>query len=229
MFPESQDFRIDSKNQSINKSIKALNTTIASQTSQIDSQNTELNNITKKYPITFTYNVNDIVTLYYKQNANPTGEDGLVNFDFYQAIENLQVTTDYMNDEDKPDDSSTTTAAYGLDLFIRGNGLLGPSVIGFESYTISARDNDDMVVLCNGQLESIGSISALSSHITGFSDITINDIDEILHANLTEIDNIQGDFKMEIDQQNNRTITFYLTDAQMDKLIGKNIAYFDKK
>lgn len=217
----SQNFRIEDKNKSMNKSIFALKKTIANQDSQIGSQTNEINTLKNKYPITFSYDVSNIETLYYNKTANPEGENAPVKFEYYQGIgTGLEVTTEYM--ETKPDGNPSTTNAIGIELFINGNGLYGPSVSGFEKFTISAVDGDNMIVLFSGALELLGRPDGPPD------EMTINDLDGILYSNLTEIDNIQGDFSIAINGDS-RALTFNLSEDQMNALIAKNIAYFDKK
>ena len=214
----SQNFRIEDRNKSMKKSIFALKKTIANQDSQIGSQTNEINTLKNKYPITFSYDVSNIETLYYNTTE---GENAPVKFEYYQGIgTGLEVTTEYM--ETKPDGNPSTTNAFGIELFISGNGLYGPSVSGFEKFTISAVDGGNMIVLFSGTLELLGRPDGPPDQMT------INKLDEILYSNLTEIDNIQGDFSIAINGDS-RALTFNLSEDQMNALIAKNIAYFDKK
>ena len=216
----SQNFRIENRNKSVKKSILAIKKKNAEQDSELDNHNNEHNSLTQTYPITFSYDVSNIETLYFNKNVNPEGGNTAVSFEFYQGIgTGLEVTTEYM--ETKPDGNPSTTNAFGIELFIRGNGVLGSSAVGFEKFTISANEGDDMIVLCSGDLETIGRMDGPPD------DITIGDLDGILYSNLTQIDNIKGDFSMAINGDT-RTITFNLSENQMNALIAKNIAYFDK-
>ena len=215
----SQNFRIENRNKSMKKSIFALKKTIANQDSQIESQTNEINTLKNKYPITFSYDVNDKATIYYNKTEE---ENSPVKFEYYQGIGRggLEVTTDYM--ETKPDGNPSMTDASEIELFISGNGFYGPSVSGFETFTISAVDGDNMIVLFSGTLELLGRPDGPPD------EMTINKLDEILYSNLTEIDNIQGDFSIAINE-NSRALTFNLSEDQMNALIAKNIAYFNKK
>jgi len=209
--PSSPNFRIENRNKSVKKSILAIKKKNAEQDS-LD------NSLTQTYPITFSYDKNSIETLYFNKNANPEGENAWESFEFYQAISSLEVTTEYM--KVKPNGNPSTTTAVDITLYIRGKGVLGSAAVAFEKFTISAPVDNDMIVLCSGDIETI---HRMDGAIT-----TIEELDGIIYQDLTQIDNIQGDFSIAINGDS-RALTFNLSEDQMNALIAKNIAYFDKK